>query len=465
MTQEFFWGNSSSSMQTEGATHEGGKGPSTYDLVKATAHTSDWNDGIDAYHRYEEDISLMRAQGMNCYRFQISWSRVCPTGDGAFNEEGIQFYHRLVDALIKAGIQPYVCLYHFDMPLALAKKANGFLSKTTIDAFVRYAERMVDEFGDQVKLWMTFNEQNFTFMDYGHVFGLGGSLDKTPDLNRLYQIGHNILIAHARVANYIHAHTDAKIGVMLAYQQFYPLNSLPENNLLCTQLDELFNQVLLTATSYGHYPKRFLAWKHQSNIQIDASEAELEDLGQCRNDFIAFSYYQTTTLNVSQLPQGENQNLNLLGELAHVHNPYLKRTQFDWEIDPIGFENVLIKLGSRYEVPIFPVENGLGAIEQVPDDGTPIQDDYRIDFHRRHIQAMQAAMQQGANVIGYLGWGLIDIPSSSGDMNKRYGTVYVNRTNHDLKDMKRVPKKSFYWFKQVIESNGQNLSDIEEGEA
>lgn len=247
----FLWGNSTSSMQTEGGWNEGGKGKSVYDDRPASKDASDWHVAIDDYHRYDEDIKLMADQGMNAYRFQISWSRVCPTGDGDFNEEGIKFYSDLIDKLIKAGITPMICLYHFDMPLALAEKYNGFASRHVVEAFVRYGKKMVDEFAKRVPYWITFNEQNLYFMP--DAYRIAGDLDGERSDSALYTISHHVMVAHAEVANYLHEHSNAKIGGMLAYSEVYPASSNPRDILYARQIDEFFNKNLLDVFINGQY--------------------------------------------------------------------------------------------------------------------------------------------------------------------------------------------------------------------
>ena len=224
-------------MQTEGAWNIDGKGPSVYDIRKAGNNSTDWHVAIDEYHRYEEDLDLMQEMGMNMYRIQISWSRVNPTGDGEFNDKGIAFYDRLINAMLKRGIEPMICLYHFDMPLNLAQKKNGFMSRETVDAFVRFAKRMVDHFSDKVKYWITFNEHNLYFTN--EVFNISGYESGNRSIDEMYQIFHHTILAHARVANYIHEnYPDLKIGGMTAYTPVYPATSDPLDNLMANQVNE-----------------------------------------------------------------------------------------------------------------------------------------------------------------------------------------------------------------------------------
>ncbi|MFC6314374.1 glycoside hydrolase family 1 protein [Lapidilactobacillus achengensis] len=450
--KDFLWGNSVSSMQTEGAYNEGGKGPSVYDLVEPGEHRSDWKVAIDDYHRYPEDFDLMQDLGMNCYRFQISWSRVQPDGEGDFNQAGIQFYHDFIDGLLARGITPMICLYHFDMPLALAQKYHGFMSREVVAAFVRYGQKMIDEFAGKVPYWLTFNEQNLYSMP--GAAKIAGALDTPDTLENILTISHHVMLAHAQVANYLHATTDAKIGGMLAYTELYPATAKPADNFYTEQINQFYNYNLLDAfTGRGYVPAFLNIIEQQGFTMIKAGD--LDVIKQQRSDFLPFSYYRSTTLNADTI-----KDLAELLENSGAHlqsNPYLDTTEWDWQIDPLGFRNIIVKMWNRYRLPIFPIENGIGVIETW-DGHDEIQDDYRIVYHREHIQAIKdAVFIDGADVIGYLGWGLIDILSSQGDMRKRYGVVYVNRTNHDLRDMKRVPKKSYHWLKKVIASNGAEM--------
>lgn len=452
LPQGFLWGNSTSSMQTEGAYQEGGKGPSVYDVKPATTDAGDWHVAIDEYHRYPEDIQLMANAGMNCYRFQISWSRVCPTGDGEFNEAGIAFYAQLIDQLIEAGITPMICLYHFDMPLALAEKFNGFMSRHVVDAFVRYAKTMIDRFAAKVPYWLTFNEQNLYAQQ--DAFLISGYDHGDQSLDDLYTISHHVMLAHATVANYLHHTTTAKIGGMLAYVQSYPATPNPQDALYAQQLDEFLNRNLLDVFVDGHYSPQVLQYIKVHDIHADIQTADLAVLAECRSDYIAFSYYQSTLIDSSRVPIGTAVNNYLLS--GQRQNPQLPANEWHWAVDPTGFRLVMTAIHNSYDVPLFPVENGIGVRETYT--GTPINDDYRIRYHREHIAALKAAVfEDGVPVLGYLGWGLIDIPASSGNMAKRYGLVYVDRGNHDMRTLARHPKRSYEWFKQVTTSNGAHL--------
>ncbi|MCI1986319.1 MAG: glycoside hydrolase family 1 protein [Lactobacillus sp.] len=453
LPKTFLWGNSTSSMQTEGGVTEGGKGQSVYDVRPATDTTSDWRVAIDEYHRFEEDFDWMQQAGMTCYRFQISWSRVCPTGDGEFNEAGLAFYERQIAALLARGITPMICLYHFDMPLSLAKRYNGFMSRHVVDAFVRFAKVVIARFAAKVPYWLTFNEQNLYFTS--GAFDIAGYLKGPRSLQDLYTINHHVMVAHARVANYLHATTTAQIGGMLAYEECYPATSNPRDAWYARQIDEFLNHNLLEMFVHGHYSSAVLQHAKQWQLTIDITPEDLAEFSQLRSDFFAFSYYRSHLIDSSRVPV--NTPVNDYLDYGMVANPYTQANEWGWNIDPLGFRDILTTVYSRYHLPMFPIENGLGIREESTGD-TEVQDDYRIAYHRAHIQALKDAVtQDGVDVLGYLGWGLIDIPSSSGNMDKRYGMVYVNRTNHDLRDLRRVPKKSFAWFQQVIASNGARL--------
>ncbi|WP_196600302.1 glycoside hydrolase family 1 protein [Pectinatus frisingensis] len=454
MQNKFFWGNSVSSMQTEGGWNEGGKSLSVYDVQKPAKDLSDWHFANDNFHNFAEDFDLMKDAGMNMYRFQISWSRVVKDGTGAWNEAGIEYYDHFIDELIKRGIEPMICLYHFDMPLYLAEKYNGFLSKETVKAFVRFGKEMVKRFSAKCKWWITFNEQNLysqpdiAFRIAGYVKG-----DKTTD--ELYQIMHNVMTAHAQISNFIHETSDAKIGGMLAYSEVYPALCRPKDVECARQWDEFINFSLLDCFAGQGYSPAMLKLVETKHIDMKMLPEELKDIADLKNDFLSFSYYASTTVDSTNITEETVPNYFLIK--GKKVNPYIDSTEWDWQIDPVGFRNVLNKMYQRYRIPVFPIENGIGVREKW-DGKNIIEDDYRIKYHKEHIDAMLKAINKdGVEVLGYLGWGLIDILSSGGDMEKRYGLVYVNRGNRDLRDMKRVPKKSYFWFKKVIASGGNEM--------
>lgn len=444
-------------MQTEGGWNEGGKSLSVYDVREASEFASDWHFANDNYNNFEEDLDYIQDLGMNMYRFQTSWSRLVVDGDGAFNEEGFAYYDRFIDALIERGIEPMICLYHFDMPLKLAKEYNGFVAKEGKDAFVRYGKEVVRRFSGKVKYWLTFNEQNLFHVP--EAFKIAGYWEGDKTIHDLYKIAHNVMVAHAQIANFIHETTDAQIGGMLAYSEVYPATSKPADIKAAREWDELINYTLLDAYTKGEYSAHMMTYVKNRNIEMNILDGELELIKSHKNDWLSFSYYASTTVNAEKIPDGEYINFYL--NEGKQDNPFIATTEWNWQIDPLGFRDVINKMYQRYRLPVFPIENGVGVQEQW-DGVNQIEDDYRIDYHREHIREMFNAMNEdGVEIMGYLGWGLIDILSSQGDMRKRYGLVYVNRTNHDLLDMKRMPKKSYAWFKEVIATNGDNI--IKEG--
>ncbi|WP_196592823.1 glycoside hydrolase family 1 protein [Pectinatus sottacetonis] len=454
MTDKFFWGNSVSSMQTEGGWNEGDKSLSVYDIRKASEDASDWHFANNNYNDFTEDFDLMQDMGMNMYRFQISWSRVVKDGDGAWNEEGIAYYNRFIDELIKRGIEPMICLYHFDMPLHLAEKYNGFLDKKVVDAFVRFGKEMVRRFAKKCKWWITFNEQNL-YSQPDIAFKIAGYVKGEKTTDELYQIIHNVMTAHARISNFVHEVSDAKIGGMLAYSEVYPATCRPADIKCAREWDEFINFSLLDCYAGKGYSIAMLKGVKFYGIDMKALPEEMDDIKALKNDFLSFSYYASTTVDSTKIADKTIPNYYLAK--GKTKNPHVDETEWGWQIDALGFRDVLNKMYQRYRMPVFPIENGIGVREEW-DGKNIIQDDYRIKYHSDHIKAMfEAINKDGVAVIGYLGWGLIDILSSQGDMEKRYGVVYVNRGNHDLRDMKRVPKKSYYWFKGLIKTNGQNL--------
>ncbi|WP_100220232.1 glycoside hydrolase family 1 protein [Liquorilactobacillus vini] len=454
MPSNFFWGNSVSSMQSEGAWNEAGKGKSVYDLRTATKTSSDWKIAIDEYHRYEEDLDLLKNMHLNMYRIQISWSRVNPTGDGDFNSAGIAYYDRIINAMLKRGITPMVCLYHFDMPLALAKKENGFISKRTVAAFVRFAKKMIDHFADRVQYWLTFNEQNLYFTKTA--FRISGYLKGEQTLSAMYTIFHHTVLAHSLITAYIHQnYPSLNVGGMTAYTEVYPASCRPKDTMAVRKFCEFQYNNLNDIFAEGHYSPEVLQFIKNYQIKIDLNAEDLKLIEKSKVDFLAFSYYRSEVFSSDKL----NTKIppNLFGEKASTPNEFLETNEWNWSIDSLGFRNVLTALYNRYGIPVFPVENGIG-LKEIWNGHDPINDQQRIDYHRAHIKAMKDAMFiDGAKVLGYLGWGLIDILSSQGDMEKRYGTVYVDRSNHDLRSLQRIPKKSFYWFKSLLEKNGDEL--------
>lgn len=309
-------------------------------------------------------------------------------------------------------------------------------------------------FSDRVKYWIVFNEHNLYFQD--EVFNISGYEKGNKSLDDMYTIFHHTMISHIRLANYIHEkYDDVKIGGMLAYQQIYPETSKATDVWAAKQAQEFLNFNIYDADTGRGYSPEVMQYAKDHHINWDITDEDQEEMKKAQADFLAFSYYSSWTLSADKIPEdiAPNRYMNYGG----VENKYLKTNAWGWTIDPLGFRNAITTMYNHSKIPVFPIENGIG-LKETWDGEHMIEDDERIAYHEEHIKAMKDAMfLDGAEVLGYLGWGLIDIPSSHADVEKRYGAVYVNRSNHDLKDLKRVPKKSFYWFQKVLKNNGDEI--------
>lgn len=439
--KDFLWGGAVTAHQSEGAYNEGGKSPAVCDLL-AREDASDFKNGIDAYHRYEEDFALFEEMGFTCYRFSIDWSRVMPDGFH-FNEEGMAFYDRFIDSIIAHGMEPICSLYHFEMPLVLQQKYNGFYSRVVVEQFLRYAYKMIDRYGDRVKKWISFNEHNGIILE-GSKLAYGAiKPDNVSEDLFFYQLMHNSLYAHAQVTKKVHSLQGGLMLGMLLY--------IPHYAASCQPLDELASRnhmarthVFLDVFVHGEYTPYFWNKMQREGTLPMMEPQDLIVMKQNTVDWISLSYYN------SDVVQHDSD------KTYHAfNNPYLPTSKWGWSVDPVGIHIALRDIYEKYRLPIMVVENGLG-VEDVLENETVI-DDERIDYLRQHIQQVGEAIQDGVDCRGYLVWGPIDILSSQADMNKRYGMIYVNRDNQDLKDMKRYKKKSFAWYQQVIRSHGEIL--------
>jgi 6-phospho-beta-glucosidase len=444
----FLWGGAVTSFQSEGAYNEGGKGLSIVDKREIPEGFSDWTVAVDFYHKYKEDIKLFKELGINSYRTSISWARVMPNGEGEVNEEGLKFYDDLFDELLANGIEPVITLYHFDIPNALAEKYNGFASRKVVDLFADYAKLVFERYKDKVKYWITFNEQNLVLIMNEY---WGVTTPEGADMEALaFQVTHNVFIAHAKATKLLHEIIpDGKMGGMVAYTTTYPATCKPEDALANQKVKELFNDLYFDVFAHGEYPTYITSLWNKRNITPVFEAGDVELLKENTVDYLTFSYYRSDIVKA------------VLGDGAAIfkgitRNPHLEANEWGWAIDPIGFRIALKEVYARYRMPIFVTENGIGVREELNENNT-VEDDYRINYLRDHIKEMKLAMEEGVEVIGYLTWGCTDILSSHGEMKKRYGFIFVNRDETDLRDLKRYKKKSFDWFKKVIESNGEIL--------
>ncbi|PCE65461.1 glycoside hydrolase family 1 protein [Salinivibrio sp. YCSC6] len=461
----FLWGASTSAYQCEGAATSYGKGLSVMDVssVFQECGVTDVEVASDHYHRFIEDISLMAEMGFKAYRFSVSWSRILPNGIGEVNEEGIAHYHRVLDELEKHHIEPIVTMYHFDLPLALQDK-GGWSNRSTIDAFTEYASVLFSHFGDRIKYWLTINEQNMMII-HGDALGTSSHRKVNNEKKDLYQQNHHMLVAQAKVMQLCHKMTDAKIGPAPNISSVYPATPHPDDMLAASNASAIRNWLYLDATVFGKYNSIAWSFMESEGIIPDIHEGDMEVLKSAQPDFIAFNYYSNMTVQRSRgesITQVKDQQMgeSEQGYFESVPNHTLNKNEYGWEIDPIGFRYCLREVWDRYSLPMIVTENGLGAkdILVIGDDNIPtVIDDYRIDYLRAHIKQMRLAIEDGCDVFGYCPWSAIDLVSTHQGMNKRYGFIYVNRDEFDLKDLARYKKKSFYWYQSVISKNGTSL--------
>ncbi|WP_108775168.1 glycoside hydrolase family 1 protein [Lactimicrobium massiliense] len=459
--ENFLWGASTSAYQVEGASLEDGKGPSCQDVKEVPAGTSDLKVCADEYHHYKEDIALFAEMGFKVYRFSISWSRMIPQGTGEVNPKGIAYYNNLINECLKYNIVPLVTMFHFDMPAALDARGS-WSNPDSVDWFVNFAKVMFENFGDRVKYWLTINEQNMLTL-VGPVIGtLHIPAGTTNVLKETYQQNHHMLVAQAKAMALCHKMIpDAKIGPAPNISLVYAASCKPEDVLASQNFNAIRNWLYLDMAVYGRYNNLVWSYLEENDATPEFAPGDEEALANGHPDFIGFNYYSTATVACSDgseaLKDGDQQSAGgIPGVYKTVKNPNLPRTEFNWEIDPIGFRNTLREVYSRYHLPIIITENGLGAYDTLGEDGK-IHDTYRINYLRAHIEQMRLAITDGVEMMGYCPWSAIDLISTHEGMRKRYGFVYVDRDEFDLKTMKRYRKDSFYWYKKVIASNGEDL--------
>ena len=474
--KDFLWGGATAANQIEGGWQEGGKGPSEADMLSAGTHSSprqisiDTEPGLtypnrvasDFYHHYKEDIALMAEMGFKAYRMSIAWSRIFPTGEESEpNQAGLQFYDDVFDELKAHGIEPIVTLSHYEMPLHLVNKYNGWASRELIELFVRYARTVILHYKGKVKYYLTFNEINCGTLPLGNYMSLGirnegtrNFLAQVDDVQVRYQALHHQLVASALTVIAGHEFDpDAKIGNMIAMMPVYPLTCNPKDMLEFQQNWRQFNWYCADVQCRGEYPYYSKSFWEKNDIHLEITEADREALCKGTVDFFSLSYYQTNCVTTNSDAAQASGNL-----LGGAKNPYLESSQWGWQVDPDGLRYTLNEIESRYNLPIIIVENGLGAKDVLESDGR-IHDPYRIDYLQRHIRTMKQAVEEdGVNLFGYTMWGCIDLVSAStGEMAKRYGFIYVDCDDHGNGFFKRYKKDSFDWYRKVIESNGEML--------
>lgn len=478
--ENFLWGGATSASQYEGGFNIGGRGKSHLDYIRRVEkddkdktfpinvsekmyqehkqHEKEYNfafrRGSDFYNRYKEDIALLAEMGFKTFRMSISWSRLFPTGKEKIPlKEGVDFYHNVFKECHKYGIEPLVTMIHYEIPISLLEEYNGWESPKLIDYFTHYTKFLIDEYADEVKYWITFNEINMIMNSSFLGGGLFVEKSRRPEEECIHQALHHQLIASALTVKYFHEHAKGcYIGNMIARLQNYPYTCNPED-VLATQQQNQFNYFPTDVQAKGRYPKSILNYYKKHNIHIDYFPNYENILLEGKVDFVSISYYHTAVIS-----NDEDKKEPIGAFIRELSNPYLKTTDWGWCIDPIGLRITLNDMNDRYGLPIFIVENGLGAHDKLEADGK-VHDPYRIVYLSKHIQAIKDALDDGCDVIGYTPWGCIDLVSC-GDcqMTKRYGFIYVDADDEGNGTYNRYRKDSFYWYKKVIERNGEDLS-------
>lgn len=471
--KDFLWGSASAAYQVEGAWNLDGKGKSVWDefvrIPNKTFKGSNGDVAVDHYHRFKEDIALMAEQVLKTYRFSIAWTRILPEGRGEINQKGVDFYSDLIDELLKYGIEPIVTLYHWDLPQALEDAYGGWESRQVIQDFTNYAKILFDAYSDRVNYWVSLNEQNVFMM---HGFLMASHPPAVTDPKRMYAANHIANLANASV---IKAFRDGKypgkIGPSFAMSPAYAVDCQPENVIATENMLDLFSNFWMDVYVYGRYPK--VALKNLAkNGLAPVFEAGDEDLLKAgKPDFMGVNYYQSMTIASNPLDgvtmtgeanysgkKGTTKEAGQPGMYKIVSNPYLEKTNWDWTIDPAGLRISLRRISSRYDLPILITENGLGDFDTLEADGQ-VHDQPRIDYLKTHCLAIQEAITDGVEVLGYCTWSFTDLLSWLNGYQKRYGFVYVDRDETNEKELKRYKKDSFNWYRDVIRTNGASLSE------
>ena len=467
----FLWGSASAAYQVEGAWQEDGKGITNWDeFVRIPGKTFKATTGdvaIDHYHRYKEDIALMAEMGLKAYRFSVSWARIYPNGSGEVNQKGIDFYNNLINELIKHNIEPILTIYHWDLPIALQNEYGGWESRKIIEDFNNYCITLYKNFGDRVKYWVSLNEQNI-FIKLGYLIAFHPPGVK--DMKRMINANHIANLANAKAIQSFREYVkDGMIGPSFAYAPCYPNTSKPEDVLAAENAEEFLNHWWMDIYVFGEYPKVAYNYLKERGLEPDIEDGDTELLKAGKPDFMGLNYYQTKNIAFNPLDgvgeghfnntgkKGSSTEEGIPGYFKVMQNQYLETTNWDWTIDPQGLRIGMRRITNRYNLPILISENGLGEYDKL-EEGNIINDDYRIDYLRAHIKACQEAITDGVELLAYCTWSYTDLFSWLNGYQKRYGFVYVNVDEDGDKDLARYKKKSYYWYKEVIESNGECLS-------
>lgn len=469
MPDNFLWGGATAANQYEGGWNEDGRGPSIADILTGGSADKERkltppcpvnsefypnHEATDFYHHYKEDIKLFAEMGFKVYRFSVSWSRIFPNGDEKEpNEKGLKFYDNVIDELLKYNIEPLITISHYENPLHLSLKYGGWYDRKFIDCYMNFAKVLFERYKGKVKYYLTFNEINMLTVPFGGIFCAGIVDEKLNTEENRYNAMHNQLVASAMAVKMAHKiDKNIKLGCMLAYHNGYPYTCSPEDILFAQQYDRIHNCIAGDVHVRGKYPAFAFRYFKEHNINVKITDEDKKILKEGTVDFVSISYYSSVC--VGKTSDGEKTAGN---GSCNIKNPYLKASDWGWQIDPVGLRYILNKIYDRYQIPVMIVENGLGAVDKITEDNK-IHDDYRIDYIRKHIEQMKEAVYDGVELMGYTVWGCTDIVSAStGELKKRYGLIYVNKHDDGSGDLKRIPKDSFYWYKDVIKSNGENL--------
>ncbi len=475
LSKNFLWGGATAANQCEGAYNEGGRGLANVDVIpfgadrpavmRGLKHMTELDsehfypalEGIDFYHHYKEDIQMLAEMGFQTFRMSIGWSRIYPNGDDAVpNQEGLTFYRNVFKECQKYGIKPLVTITHFDCPMHLITEYGGWKNRKMIEFYKRLVTTLFTEYKGLVTYWLTFNEINMIL--HLPFMGAGLLFEEGEDQTRVkYLSAHHELVASAWATKIAHEiDPENKIGCMLAAGEYYPYCSLPED-VWAAKEKERDNLLFIDVQARGYYPNYAKKKFEKMGLDLGITEEDRQILQENTVDFISFSYYSSRCITTQQ---GVGETIG--NAFKGTKNPYLKSSEWGWQIDPLGLRITMNSLYDRYQKPLFIVENGLGAKDVLVEDGQgsyTVEDDYRIAYLREHILALKQAVEEdGVELWGYTPWGCIDLVSaSSGEMEKRYGFIYVDRENDGTGTLKRYRKKSFDWYKKVIASNGENL--------
>lgn len=478
----FLWGGATADFQFDGGYPEDGRGLSTHDfetdgslehprcvtwkLSDGTVGESrssffypeDLPDGavpyleegryypshraVDFYHHWKEDLALLAGMGCNVYRFSICWSRLFPTGEEEMpSEKGLQFYDQIIDEMIRLGMEPLITIHHDELPVYLAEHYDGWSSRHTIDCYLKYCKVLFERYGKKCRYWLTFNEINA-------VRGFAACGTHKCDNQTHYNAVHNMFLASAQAVKMGHEMMPgSQFGAMYASSALYPTTCKPE---------DVFRHLRQRRETYyfidtmvrGYYPSYAKdLWKRRG-VKLRQESGDEDILASGTLDFVSFGYYRSNVVSTET-------KINVIGGDP---NPYLESTPWGWPIDPLGLRYVLNEFYDRWQKPLFIVENGLGAVDKIEEDGS-IQDDDRINYLRDHLRAMmEAVVEDGVELLGYTMWAPIDLVSlSTGEMKKRYGFIYMDMDDKGNGTLERKIKKSYEWMKEVITSQGESL--------